>query len=131
MLRIPTRLELSLEDLAYRTIGCCIAVHGELGPGLMERAYLRAAQYELDSAQIPFECEKAYPIFYRGKPVCLHRLDLVVAGQMVLELKAVDCLLPVHQAQVLSYLRASRLRLGLLINFNVPLLPQSIKRIVL
>lgn len=131
MLRISTHLGPDLEDLAHRTIGCCIAVHRELGPGLVERAYFQAVRYELGSAQIPFECEKPYQILYKGKPVCLHRLDLVVAGQIALELKAVDCLHPVHHVQVLSYLRMSGLRLGLLINFNVPLLPQGIKRIVL
>ena len=131
MLSIPSPFSAELEDLVHRTIGCCIAVHKALGPGLVEAAYNRAVCIELDSAHIRFEREKSYPIVYRGKQVYLHRLDLVVHGELLIELKAVDQIHPVHRAQVMSALRVSRLRLGLLINFNVPLLPQGIKRIVL
>jgi GxxExxY protein len=120
-----------LEDLAHRVIGCCIAVHRELGPGLIEAAYDRAARLELTASNIPFESEKRYPIVYREKTVYVHRLDLVVDKQLVVELKCVDCLHPVHHAQVRSCLKVSKLRLGLLINFNVAVLPQGIKRIVL
>jgi GxxExxY protein len=131
LLRISTRLEPALEDLIHRTIGCCIAVHRELGPGLIEQAYSRAIAYELADNQIPFEREKTIPITYRGRPLCVHRLDLVVDSQVVLELKAVERLHPVHHAQLLSALRSSKLRVGLLINFNVSVLPHGIRRVVL
>jgi GxxExxY protein len=131
MLRIPTTLDSALEELIHKTIGCCIAVHCELGPGLIEPAYSRAVGYELGANDIPFERERRIPINYRGKHLYMHRLDLVVAGQLVLELKAVERLHPVHRAQLLSALRTSKLRVGLLINFNVPVLPEGIRRIVL
>jgi GxxExxY protein len=131
MLRVHSELSPTVENLALRVIGCCIAVHRELGPGLVEAAYLRAVRYELAESRIPYEYEKRYPIQYRGRPVYVHRLDLVVDGQIVLELKAVDALHPVHIAQLRSCLKVSKLRLGLLINFNVALLPQGLKRIVL
>ena len=131
MLRIPTTLDPALEALIYKTIGCCITVHCELGPGFIEQAYSRAVGYELGVNDIPFEREKRFPITYRGKYLYMHRLDLVVASQLVLELKAVERLHPVHRAQVLSILRTSKLRVGLLINFNVPVLPDGIHRIVL
>ena len=90
----------------HDTIGCCIAVHRELGPGLLERSIARAAS-RADSVGIPFEREKAYPVTYRGELLCHQRLDLVVAGQIVLELKSVEQLHPVHHAQLLSYLRVA------------------------
>ena len=131
MLRTSSPLSTELEDLAHRTIGCCINVHRELGPGLLELIYQRAVGYELEANGIPFERECPVPINYRGRRVYVHRLDLVVSGQLLLELKAVERLLPVHHAQVLSCLLASKLRLALLINFNVPVLPQGIRRIIL
>ena len=131
MLRIPTELPEELEMLMHRTIGCCIAVHRALGPGLLESIYSRAVCIELDTQGIAFETEKPFPIMYRGQLLCHQRLDFVVAGRLVLEIKAVDHLDPVHHAQLLSYLRASKLRAGLLINFNVPVLQNGLKRIVL
>lgn len=131
MLHLPSPLSKECEDVVHRTIGCCIAVHRELGPGLVEVAYQRAVGYELEVNGIPFERERIVPITYRGRRIYAHRLDLVVSGQILLELKAVDRLHPVYQAQVISCLRASKLRVGLLINFNVQLLPQGIRRIVL
>jgi GxxExxY protein len=131
MLHQHADFDASVEDLVHRVIGCCIAVHQELGPGLVETAYARAVRLELAASNIPFESEKKYPIVYRGKPVYVHRLDLVVDQQVVVELKCVDSLHPVHHAQVRSCLKVSKLRLGLLINFNVAILPHGIKRIVL
>jgi GxxExxY protein len=130
MLNVATNLSAELEDLIHRTIGCCITVHRELGPGLIESVYHRAVGYELGVSGIPFEREKACPINYRGRRLYTHRLDLVVAGELLLELKAVERLHPVHVAQVLSSLRASKLPVALLINFNVALLPQGIRRVV-
>lgn len=131
MLRNASPLDPHLEDLAHRTIGCCIAVHRELGPGLLEAIYQRAVGYELEANGISFERERQVPILYRGRRIYVHRLDLVVAGQLLLELKAVEHLHPVHRAQALSCLRASKLRLALLINFNVAVLPDGIRRIIL
>jgi GxxExxY protein len=131
MLYKHSDLAADLEDLAHRVIGCCIAVHRELGAGLIEAAYARAVRLELTASKIPFESEKKYPIVYRGTPVYVHSLDLVVDRQMVVELKCVDCLHPVHHAQLRSCLKISRLRLGLLVNFNVDVLKQGVKRIVL
>jgi GxxExxY protein len=130
MLRIPTMLSSATEDLIYRTIGCCIEVHKDLGPGLAEIAYERAVCFELTDRQISFENERSVPITYRGRLVHTHRLDVIVADTILLELKAVDRLSQLHTAQVLSCLRASKLPVALLINFNVPILPEGIKRFV-
>jgi GxxExxY protein len=131
MLNVSSDLDPSTEDLIHRIIGCCITVHCELGPGLLEQIYHRAVGVELQHCGIPFEREKRFPVKYRDKALYLHRLDLVVDGRVMLELKAVERLHPVHRAQVLSCLRVSKLRACLLINFNVALLPEGIKRIVL
>jgi len=131
MLKVTTPLEAETESLVYRTIGCCIAVHRELGPGLLEVIYQRAVAYELEANRIPFEREKTYPVEYRHRPIYVHRVDLVVASQVMLELKAVEAFHPVHRAQVLSCLRVTKLRVALLINFNVAFLPQGLQRIVL
>ena len=131
MLRVPSQLSADLEALIRQVIGCCITVHRELGPGLVETIYHRAACDELEAHGIQFEREKPVPIMYRGKRLFVHRLDLVVGEQLLVELKAVERLHPVHHAQVLSELRASKLRVVLLVNFNVPLLPQGMRRIVL
>jgi GxxExxY protein len=130
-LRISSSLPESTEAVATKVIDACIQVHRELGPGLLESVYQRAAGIELRSRGIPFEREKLIPIVFRNEPLCHHRLDLVVDRTVVVELKAVDRLSPVHLAQVISYLRASRLRCGLLINFNVPVLKQGLRRVVL
>ena len=131
MLRIPTNLSDDLETLIHRTIGCCVSIHRALGPGLLESIYARAVAIELSAQGIAFEMEKSFTVVYRDQPLCHQRLDFVVAGQLVLEIKSVEHLDPVHRAQVLSYLRVSRLRAGLLINFNVPVLQDGVKRIVL
>ena len=131
MLRIPTPLDDETEALIRQTIGCCITVHRELGPGLLEAIYQRAVGYELEFSRIPFERERRFPVDYRGRHVYVHRADLVVADRILLELKAVDNLHPVHRAQTLSCLRVTRLRVALLINFNVPVLISGLQRLVL
>ena len=131
MLKISPQLDDELEALIHRIIGCCIQVHRELGPGLLERIYVRAICLELLANELPFEVEKGVPVTYRGVVLCQQRLDLVVAGKVLLEVKAVERLAPVHQAQVLSYLRVSGLRVGLLMNFNFTVLPDGLRRIVL
>lgn len=131
MLRIPSLLDDETEAMASRTIGCCIAVHRELGPRLLEKVYVKAVRIELDTEGIPCELERSFPVYYRGQLLCLQRVDVIVNRRILLEVKAVDRLAPVHHAQVLSYLRLTNLRLGLLVNFNVSLLPQGIRRVVL
>ncbi len=131
MLKISPRFDDETEGLIHRVIGCCIEVHRGLGPRLLERIYLRAIRLELDAAGISYELEKPFPVFYRGHLLCEQRVDVVVAGQLLLEVKAVDRLGPVQQAQVMSYLRVSRLKVGLLMNFNVAVLPDGLRRIVL
>ncbi len=106
-------------------------VHRVLGPGLLESPYSRAVAIELTEKGIPFEREKEFVVMYRGQPLCRHRIDFVVDGRVLLELKAVDRLTPVHRAQVHSYLRISQIPVGLLMNFNEVLLQDGIKRIIL
>jgi GxxExxY protein len=131
MLRVRSPLSDETEVLVTKTIGCCVAVHKELGPGLLESVYARAVRIELGLSDIPFEREHVIPITYRGIFLCYQRLDLLVAGQIVLELKSIERLGPVHRAQVLKYLRATRLRVGLLVNFNVAVIQDGLRRIIL
>lgn len=120
-----------LNELSHRVIGLCLEVHRELGPGLLESAYEEALAYELLQAGIRFERQRGMPLVYKGaKLECGYRLDLVIEGDLVLELKAVTELLPVHQAQLLTYLKLEQRSLGLLINFNVPVLKSGIRRVV-
>ncbi len=118
-------------DLSGRVVGACIEVHRHLGPGLFESAYEECLAHELTLAGLRFDRQKLLPVVYKGIALeCGYRLDLLVEGRLVVELKAVDHLLPVHLAQVLTYLKLMHLPLGLLINFNVPTLRQGIKRVV-
>src|SRR5262245_34762333 len=129
MLRVESPLSDDLEDLIHRTIGCCIKVHRTLGPGLPERAYTRAVCIELSAEGISFETEKRYSVLYRDQLICEKRVDCVVEGQLVLEIKSVEQLAAVHRAQILSYLRISKLPVGMLLNFNVAVLADGMKQI--
>lgn len=121
-----------LENLANRVIGAAIEVHKHLGPGLLESAYEACLAIELHELAIPFERQRPIGLRYRGRIVdAIYRLDFVVADQLVLELKSVECWEPIHTAQALTYLRLTGLRLALLLNFNVPLMRDGIKRVVL
>src|SRR5262249_47346735 len=128
---VPSPLEDELEVLVRKAIGSCIDVHRALGPGLLEVIYQRAVALEFEASGIRFEREKQYPVRYRDRPLYVHSLDFVVDNRLVLELKAVERLHPVHTAQVISSLRAAKLNVALLINFNVATLAQGIKRIIL
>jgi GxxExxY protein len=130
-LRINTTLPDEVETVARKTIGCALRVHRELGPGFKETVYHEALCLELDSEEIPFEREKKVVVRYRHWTIPGHRLDLVVAGVLIVELKAVKKLKELHARQVLSYLKAAELRLGLLINFNTQLLKSGIRRVIL
>ncbi len=119
-------------ELSRIIIGAAIEVHRELGPGLLESAYEECLAYELQSRNVPFERQKPVPVDYKGLRLdCGFRLDLLVGDKVIIELKAVDKLVPIHDAQLLTYLRLTGCKLGLLINFNVPILKQGIKRLVL
>ena len=120
------------ETLTQQIIGAAIEVHRHLGPGLLESAYQTCLAHELTLRGIPFESEVPLPLSYKGSQVeCGYRLDLLVDGKVVVELKAVDALLPVHEAQLMTYLRLSGCRVGLLINWHVPVLKDGVKRRVL
>jgi GxxExxY protein len=131
MLRIASPRSEDLEHLVHDVIGCCVAVPRELGPGLLESVYASAVAIELQICGISFEVQKAVPVSYRGRPVWYQRLDVLVDSRVVLELKSVEQLHPIHVAQVISYLRVTRCRIGLLVNFNVPTLKQGVRRVVL
>ena len=128
MLTVQSPLPPETESMIHDTIGCCIAVHRALGPGLLEVIYSRAIGLELTAAGIAFEREKAYPVTYRGELLCEQHLDFVVGRAIVLEIKSVELLAPVHHAQLLSYMRVSRLQVGLLMNFNVAVLRDGLVR---
>jgi GxxExxY protein len=113
------------------TIGCAIAVHRALGPGFLESIYKKAMHIELDAQGITYESEKAVMVPYRGCHIQGQRIDLIVRNLIVVELKAVARFDDVHQAQVMSYLKTTGLRGGLLINFRVPILKAGLKRVVL
>jgi GxxExxY protein len=122
----------NIELLANRVIGAAIEVHKHLGPGLLESAYEACLALELDHLSIPFERQKPLPIVYRNRAVdAAYRLDFVVSGQLILELKSVERFEAIHTAQVLTYLRLTSFKLALLINFNVPLLRDGLKRVIL
>ena len=119
------------DELAKAVIDAAIEVHRILGPGYLESVYEEALAVELDLRNIPFERQKSVAVDYKGQSVGEGRLDLLVGGCLIVELKAADALAPIHTAQVISYLKATRLPLGLVINFNVPVLKDGVKRIIL
>ena len=107
-------------------------VHRGFGPGLLESAYCECLCRELSLREVPFAREVALPVEYKGVRLdCSYRLDLLVAGAVVVEVKSIEAILPVHEAQLLTYLRLGGWKIGLLINFNVPVLRQGIRRRVL
>lgn len=113
-------------------IGSALEVHRALGPGLLESAYEECLCHELELRKIDFERQKPLPLEYKGHSLdCGYRLDLLVLNEIVVEIKAVDSLLPIHKAQLLTYLKLGGWKVGLLINFNVPILKEGISRIVL
>jgi GxxExxY protein len=123
---------MTFDPLSNRVIGCAIEVHRELGPGLLESAYQICLAHELSRAGIRFVLEQPMPVAYKGLQLdCGYRLDMLVENELILELKAVEEVLGIHEAQILTYLKLAKLKTGLLINFNVPILKQGIKRFVL
>lgn len=120
-----------LETYAHQIIGAAIEVHRALGPGFLETVYEQALAVEMNIRGIPFIQQYPVSINYKGKAVGEGRLDFLAGSCLVVELKAVETLLPVHKAQVISYLKTTGLSLGLLINFNVEILRHGIKRVIL
>lgn len=120
-----------IERLATQTVDAAFAVHRSFGPGLLESAYQECLAIELADAGLSLERERSLPLLYRGRTVPnAYRIDLVVNGRLLVELKAVESIQPVHRVQVTTYLKLLRLPLGLLINFNVPLLKDGITRVL-
>jgi GxxExxY protein len=120
-----------VNDVTGRIIGAAIEVHRSLGPGLLESAYKECLSSELTLRGIPFLREVALPVTYKGAKVdCAYRLDFLV-DEVVLEIKSVSGIDPIHEAQLLTYMRLGQWKLGLLINFNVPLLARGIRRFIL
>ena len=119
-----------VEKLATETIGAAIEVHRHLGPGLPEDVYREALVHELQLRGIECRREVPVPIYYKGKLVGQGRLDVLVGACLIVELKVVESLNPVHRAQAISYLQATKLQLALLINFNVAILKDGIKRVI-
>jgi GxxExxY protein len=119
------------EELMRSTIGCCIRVHKALGPGLSESAYANACANEFECAGLVYEAERTIPIRYRERLVAHQRVDLLVGRRVVVEVKAVEAIHPIHVAQVIRYLRVTGLRIGLVVNFNVELLRDGLRRVVL
>ena len=122
---------MDINKLTSKIIGAAIEVHKSLGPGLLESVYERCLCHELSIQKFSFENQKPLPINYKGKELdCGYRLDLVVENAVILELKSCDKIEPIHKAQLLTYLKLSGLNIGLILNFNVPVMRDGIVRIV-
>ena len=120
---------MNTNEITKRIIGCAIEVHKILGPGLLESAYETCLFYELQNAGLRVERQRPVPVVYKEiKLDCGYRLDIIVEDCVIIEIKTVDAFLPVHEAQILTHMKFARKRLGLLINFNVTLLKNGIKR---
>ncbi|MBN2010694.1 GxxExxY protein [candidate division KSB1 bacterium] len=123
---------MQFDSLSNQVIGCAIEVHKELGPGLLESTYEQCLARELSIQNISFELQCPLPVLYKGLQLdCGYRVDLLIVKQLIIELKAVNNLLPVHEAQILTYMKLSRVKNGLLVNYNERLLKDGIKRFVL
>jgi len=126
-----SRGQLSANEVSHQIITAAMKVHSELGPGLLESAYKACLRQELLRAGLRCEVELALPVVYRGEKLDIgYRIDLLVQDLVIVEIKAVEGISPVHQAQIISYLKLSRKSLGLLINFNVVHLKEGIRRFV-
>lgn len=119
------------EAVTERVIGCAIEVHRHTGAGLLESVYEACLAREFKAAHLEFERQVSLPIVYKGEPLdCVFRIDFVVERHVLVEVKSVEHMLEVHKAQVITYLRLSGLPVGLLINFNVPVLRSGIRRLL-
>ena len=121
----------ALKQLTERIIGCAIEVHRQLGPGLLEGTYEAALCIELQNAGLNFVRQPVFPVVYKGQAIGEYRLDLIVQDAVIIEIKSVERFDPIFEAQVLTYLRVTGKKLGLLMNFNSRLLRDGVKRYVL
>lgn len=123
---------MEFDNLSNRVIGLAIEVHKELGPGLLENTYKQCLAYELSQVQIKFLLEVELPVQYKEISVsCGYRIDLLIENKLIVELKSVDEVHPIHEAQLLTYMKLAKIRIGLLMNFNEKILKNGIKRFVL
>ncbi len=121
-----------LNHISYKIIGCIYKVHTQLGPGLLESTYEVCLEYELIKEGLIVERQKSLPVIYGGiKLEAGYRIDLLVSKRIILELKSVESIAPVHKAQLMTYLKLSGLKLGLLINFNVQDMKKGISRVIM
>ena len=123
---------MEFDELSNKVIGCAIEVHKILGPGLLESAYERCLSFELTCANISHNVQKELPVEYKKvKLDCGYRIDMLIENGIIVELKSVDKILPIHEAQLLTYMKLSGIKIGLLMNFNVCRLKDGLKRFVL
>ena len=123
---------MEFDDLSNRVIGCAIEVHRFLGPGLLESAYEQCLAYELNRSGIAFQLQHPQPVQYKDIRLdCGFRIDILVENQLIVELKSVEAVKPIHEAQLLTYMKLADVKIGLLINFNNTRLKDGIKRFVL
>lgn len=123
---------MNFDDCSHRVLGAALSVHRELGPGLLESAYQRCLAVELHSIGIRFRREVPIPLLYRGQQIDVsYRADIVIDDQLIVEVKSVQSIEPIHRAQLLTYLKLTQLRTGLLLNFNVPAFRSGVYRLVL
>ncbi len=123
---------MEFDQLSNRVIGCALEVHRTLGPGLLESAYEQCLAHELSQSGIPFKLQHPLPVKYKdAKLDCGYRIDLFVDDKLIVELKSVDKIMGIHRAQLLTYMKLAKVKVGLLINFNVKTLKTGIKRFVL
>ena len=123
-------VDLDVEDLAYRVIGAAIEVHAEIGPGFVESIYHNALAYELEQRGIAYQREEKVVVDFKEQVVGEGGIDLLVDQKLVVELKTVEAVTDIHRAQVSAYLKASGLRLGLLLNFNTAVMRDGVKRVI-
>ena len=128
---VAEKFRMSINQLSEKVIGLCIEIHRNLGPGLLESAYEECLCYELSKAGIPFERQKPVTVKYKEVNLdCGFRIDVLVDQQLIVELKSVEKVLPIHEAQIITYLKITDMRVGLLINFNSITLINGLKRFV-
>lgn len=125
------KVDEATNNLSYQIIGAAMEVHRTLGAGLLESVYEEAFCIELEEKNLPYERQKDIGIVYKGRSIGNMRADIIVDNHIIVELKAVERLQGVHDAQILTYLKITQLRLGLLINFNSTILKNGIKRVIL
>ena len=123
---------MKFDEISNKVIGCAIEVHRSLGPGLLESTYEQCLAREMDISGIAFKLQSPLPVEYKGiKLDCGYRVDMLIEDKLIVELKSVEKTLPIHEAQILTYMKLANIQVGLLINFNVERLKEGIKRFVL